>query len=426
MRLFVRRDAFGRFLSCLVYLPRERFDTENRQRVQDILQEAFGGTSVDYTTRVSESVLARLHVVVYTEQGAIPEYDVGEIEARLAAATRAWTRRPPRRALGAARRGARRPALRALRRGVPRRLPRGLLRPPGGARHRADRAARPGRRPRHEPLRPARVDARSPRVQAAPLGQPILLSDVLPLLENMGVRVSDERPYEVKPADGPPVWIYDFGLRHDEGAEFQADDVRETFQDAFARAWRGEAENDGFNRLVLSAQADRARDHDPARDREVPPPGGQHVQPELHGGRALRAPRRRAPARRALPAPARPGAVRGHGRQGAGARARAGEHDRRGREPRRGPDPARLPARRPRRPADELLPDGRRRPGEGRTSRSSSIPTSCPTCPSRGRCSRSSSTRRASRPCTSAAGGSRAAASAGPTAARTSAPRCSG
>ena len=91
VRLFVRRDAFGRFLSCLVYLPRERFSTENRQRVQDILQEAFGGTSVDYTTRVSESVQARLHVVVYTEQGAIPEYDVAEIEARLAAATRAWT-----------------------------------------------------------------------------------------------------------------------------------------------------------------------------------------------------------------------------------------------------------------------------------------------------------------------------------------------
>ena len=169
VRLFVRRDAFERFLSCLVYLPRERFDTENRQRIQDILQEAFGGTSVDYTTRVSESVLARLHVVVYTEQGAIPEYDVGEIEARLAEATRAWTddlRDALSEQLGEERARA---ALRALRRRVPRRLPRGLLRPPGGARHRADRAARPRRRPRHEPLRSARVDPRPPRVQAAPL-----------------------------------------------------------------------------------------------------------------------------------------------------------------------------------------------------------------------------------------------------------------
>ena len=77
---------------------------------------------------------------------------------------------------------------------------------------------------------------------------------MLPLLENMGVRVSDERPYEVRPQGREPVWIYDFGLRHDERAEFQADDVRETFQDAFARVWRDESENDGFNRLVLSGR----------------------------------------------------------------------------------------------------------------------------------------------------------------------------
>ena len=91
VRLFVRRDVFGRFLSCLVFIPRERFNTENRRKIQEILQEAFGGESADYTTRISESVLARLHYVVYTEPGSVPDYDVGEIEARLAAATRAWT-----------------------------------------------------------------------------------------------------------------------------------------------------------------------------------------------------------------------------------------------------------------------------------------------------------------------------------------------
>ena len=85
-------------------------------------------------------------------------------------------------------------------------------------------------------------------------GRPIVLSDALPLLEKMGVKVTDERPYEVRPREGPPVWIYDFGLQHEEGAEFQADDVRETFQDTFARVWRGDAESDGFNRLVLSAR----------------------------------------------------------------------------------------------------------------------------------------------------------------------------
>src|SRR3989442_9502858 len=91
VRLLVRRDAFGRFFSCLVYLPRDRFNTENRIRIQEILQEAFGGISVDYDTRVSESVLARLHYVIYTEPGRSVEVDTPEIEARLAQATRGWT-----------------------------------------------------------------------------------------------------------------------------------------------------------------------------------------------------------------------------------------------------------------------------------------------------------------------------------------------
>ena len=254
VRLFVRRDAFERFVSCLVYLPRERFSTENRQQIQDILREAFAGTSVDYTTRVSESVLARLHVVVYTEQGAIPEYDVGEIEARLAAATRAWSddlRDALSDQLGEEH-GA--PLFERYGEAFP-----GAYREDFSARqavldiNRIERLDPDGDigMSLYVPLE-STLDHLAFKLLRS--GQPLLLSDVLPVLENMGVQVSDERPYEVKPADGPPVWIYDFGLRHDEGAEFQADDVRETFQDAFARTWRGEAENDGFNRLVLSAR----------------------------------------------------------------------------------------------------------------------------------------------------------------------------
>ena len=115
--------------------------------------------------------------------------------------------------------------------------------------------------------------------------------------------------------------------------------------------------------------ADRARDHGAARDREVPAPGGEHVQPDVHGGRALGAPTDRAAARRALPSPPRPGPLRGHRREGARARERDRSRGRRGREPRRGPDPARLPARRPSRPAHELLPDRRRGTARSRTCR---------------------------------------------------------
>jgi glutamate dehydrogenase len=254
VRLFVRRDVFGRFFSCLVFLPRDRFNTENRRKIQEILQEAFGGESVDYETHVSASVLSRLHFVIHVEPGHTVDYDVAEIEARLAAATREWTddfRDALVHQLGEDRAGP-------------------LFQKYGDAFPGAYRDDFPARQAvldvnRIEKLGPDGDLAMSlylPHASAHDhlafkllrAGQPIVLSDVLPLLEKMGVKVTDERPYEVRPGEGPPVWIYDFGLQHEEGAEFQADDVRETFQDAFARVWRGEAESDGFNRLVLNAR----------------------------------------------------------------------------------------------------------------------------------------------------------------------------
>ncbi|MEA2457964.1 MAG: glutamate dehydrogenase, partial [Thermoleophilaceae bacterium] len=88
--LFVRRDTFGRFLSCLVFVPRDRFNTENRRRIESILRRAFRASKSDYTTRVSESVLVRLHYRVYIDPGQVPDYDVREIETLLVAATRSW------------------------------------------------------------------------------------------------------------------------------------------------------------------------------------------------------------------------------------------------------------------------------------------------------------------------------------------------
>jgi glutamate dehydrogenase len=254
VRLFVRRDQFGRFFSCLVYLPRDRFNSDNRKRIEEILMEEFGGVNVTFAARVSESVLASLHYVIHVEPGRFIEYDQAHLEARIAAATRAWTddlREALFTELGEARAV---PLFERYREAFPI----------------AYCDAFPARQAvldikRMEELDPAGDLAMSLYLPLAATsaqlafkllraGEPILLSDVLPLLENMGVKVVDERPFEIRPRDGEPVWIYDFGLRHEEGAELAADRVRETFQDAFARTWRGEAEDDGFNRLVLSAQ----------------------------------------------------------------------------------------------------------------------------------------------------------------------------
>ena len=91
VRLFLRRDDYGRFMSCLVYLPRDRYTTQVRLAMEEILLDAFDGVSVDYTALVSESVLARLHFVVRVDPGrGVPDVDPAELEGRLVRATRTW------------------------------------------------------------------------------------------------------------------------------------------------------------------------------------------------------------------------------------------------------------------------------------------------------------------------------------------------
>src|SRR5918997_3426098 len=90
VRLFVRRDTYGRFFSCLVFVPRDRYNTLIRERMQGILLRAFDGENVEYNVRLSESVLARIHFIIYTRPGEAPGYDEEEIERRIVETTRSW------------------------------------------------------------------------------------------------------------------------------------------------------------------------------------------------------------------------------------------------------------------------------------------------------------------------------------------------
>ncbi len=256
LRLLVRRDLFARFLSCLVFVPRDRFNTENRRRIERILGEAFHAVSIDYTTRVSESVLVRLHYMVYTEPGGALtlDYDVGEIEARLVAATRGWTD----------------DLEDALIDEHGEEDGKALLRRYGDAfpaGYRADWVARAALDDIRRIELVAERDGLAMHLYQpleAPAGvlhaklfrssTPLTLSDVLPVFENMGVTVVDERPYEVTPSGRSPVWIYDFSLVYAGDDELAEDESRDAFQDAFVRIWNGQTENDGYNRLVLGAR----------------------------------------------------------------------------------------------------------------------------------------------------------------------------
>jgi glutamate dehydrogenase len=253
VRLFVRRDPFDRFLSCLAFVPRDRFNTDNRRRIERILRDAFGARSIDYTTRVSESVLVRLHYLVYTDPDRVPDYDPSEIEARLVAATRSWAddleealidEQGEERGTTLFRRyrDAFPPAYRAD--WVARAAPADIGRIEG-LDEREDLSIS-----LYQPLEAAPGALRAKLYRS---DRPLALSDMLPLFENMGMAVADERPYEVRPQGSNTVWIYDFGLTYAGDGEFEIDRVREAFQDAFLRAWRGDVENDGYNRLVLHA-----------------------------------------------------------------------------------------------------------------------------------------------------------------------------
>ena len=248
VRLFVRRDQLDRFVACLVCIPRDRFNTENRERVGRILLEGFGGTHLDWTLQLSESLLVRVHYIVHCPDGVAPDYDVAEIESRMVVATRAWS-------------DDLRDALieehgeeGGLR--VYKRYERAF--PPG---YRSDWVARSAvvdiarieeLENSHEPImslyRPLEAQQGLVRCKLFSSGG-VLLSDVLPTFEHMGAKVVDERPYEITPADSEPIWIYDFGLRI--GAK-DVERVRDAFQDAFLGVWRGELEDDGLNGLVLA------------------------------------------------------------------------------------------------------------------------------------------------------------------------------
>jgi glutamate dehydrogenase len=253
-RLFVRRDPFERFLSCLIYVPRENYTTELRLKWQRMLTEAFDGTGADFHVFLSESVLARILIVVRTRPGAVPEYDVRELERRLAAAARRWED-DLKDALVAACGEARGSAFfRTWSTAFP-------------AAYREDVQARaavsdvemmaglaPERPLAMRLYRPVEAPPGTLRFRLLRRGGPVTLSDSLPMLERMGLRVTEERPYRVQPEAGEPVWIHDFTVLATGEADIEIEAIHAIFEDAFARVWRGESESDDFNRLVLGAR----------------------------------------------------------------------------------------------------------------------------------------------------------------------------
>ncbi len=252
--LFPRRDPFERFISCLVYVPRDNYDTALRLKLGAVLAEAYHGTVTYSQANLTESVLARLQIIVETEPGHIPNVDPEEVERRLAEVARSWEDKL-REALVAARGEADGLALTLRYRNA---FPTSYQDRFGGDAAVYDvelieRALATDGLTQNL-YRPAGAAPECLRfkVYGTPPARP--LSDVLPMLENMGVKVVDENPYDIRLGEAdPPVWMRDLSLVSEDGAPVEIAAVREAFHEAFEQVWRGELENDAFNKLVLRA-----------------------------------------------------------------------------------------------------------------------------------------------------------------------------
>jgi glutamate dehydrogenase len=256
VRLFIRRERFGRFFSCLVYIPRDHWNTENREKIQRILKRALKGDRLDYMVQMSDSELARLQLIIRPKAGMDPIPDLRLLENKIINALRSWNdeltnilvqKHGEELGLNLSRRiGDVFPA--AYKEDVS----------PWVAAFDIEKIALlKGEDDLQLSLyRPREKKSDLIRFKVFKRNRSIPLSEVLPMLEDMGLHIVSERPYELKPDDGESIWIQDFDMVYALGPDLDIEAVRESFHQAFENTWRGVTVSDGFNGLILSCQLD--------------------------------------------------------------------------------------------------------------------------------------------------------------------------
>ena len=252
VRLFERRDPFDRFASILFYAPRDRFNSDLQAQVGAMLAEAYGGRVSAAYPAFGEGALARVHFIIGFTPQAHLNPSLATLEAAASEAARTWEDR-----------------FEAVVRadvGEPAAI---------GSKIACYRDAfRAGYKDRYDA---AEALADIAEIEALPVGEtirarafrlpddpptrfrfklyrpgaPALLADVLPIVENMGLKALAEQGFPVRPAGAEPVWVHDFEIEDERGEHLVFADLKLAFEDAITAVWSGRAENDGFNRLVL-------------------------------------------------------------------------------------------------------------------------------------------------------------------------------
>ncbi|MBC3832310.1 NAD-glutamate dehydrogenase [Undibacterium amnicola] len=252
VRLFLRRDPFGRFTSAQVFVPRDRYNTELRVKISTELLTALDGLSIEFTPMLTDSPLARIHYLVRAKADAPSNVNVSVLEARIAKLAQRWEDDCSNELLRTHGEGRGLDLANRFANAFPSGY-REDFTPQGGAED-ADILAHLSK------ASPLAVKLYRPLDAVAGLlrfkiynTSKVALSDSLPVLERMGARVLDEHPYHV--ADGESeLWIHDLGLQLPVETDLTA--VKARFEELFCQAWRGEVESDDLNRLVLNTALD--------------------------------------------------------------------------------------------------------------------------------------------------------------------------
>jgi glutamate dehydrogenase len=254
IRVFLRKDPYGRFCYCLAYVPRDIYSTEVRQKIQQVLTERLKATDCEFWTFFSESVLARVQLILRVDPKNRIDIDPLQLENEVIQACRSW--QDDYASLTVENFGE------AHGTNVLADFPKGF---PAGFRERfaahsavvdmqhlqALSDTRPLVMSFYQPL--AQGGERQLHCKLYHADTPLALSDVLPILENLGLRVLGEFPYRLRHRNGREFWIHDFAFTYSEGLKLDIQQLNDTLQDAFVHIVNGDAENDAFNRLVLTA-----------------------------------------------------------------------------------------------------------------------------------------------------------------------------
>lgn len=245
LRLFMRRDRYGRFYACLVYVSRDRYTTGMRRVMARELERRLDGTIEESDAAFLRDDVVRLHFQVATEPGAEP-VDTATIEQALRAATRLWPDAFAAAAAGDGRRIS----------GYAHAFPAGYTERTGVATAVADARVLASLSPDSPPVLTLTVAEDSTRVLLLKLfgvGAETPLSEVLPVLENFGLAVRTQRPFGVYAPDGTQQWIHEFAAEHEQAQTLDDPTRAAHLAEAFAEVSTGAADNDGLNRLVIGA-----------------------------------------------------------------------------------------------------------------------------------------------------------------------------